>query len=166
MNRPNIIIRRLTPEDAPALVRLYSEPRVLWGTLQLPYTGEEQRRKRVAEAPDGTYLLAAEVDGELVGQLALHTFPNRPRRRHCGQLGMAVRDDWQGRGVGTRLMDACLDLADNWLNLTRVELTVFVDNEPAIRLYKKFDFEIEGTMRRFAFRDGHFIDTYAMARLR
>ncbi len=52
----------------------------------------------------------------------------RPRRRHVGEIGMAVRDDLQGRGVGTALMRAALDLADNWLDLARVELTVYTDN--------------------------------------
>ena len=41
---------------------------------------------------------------------------------------MAVHDDWQGRGVGTALMGRALDPADNWLNLSRVELTVYTDN--------------------------------------
>ncbi len=79
---------------------------------------------------------------------------------------MAVRDDWQGKGVGTALMAACIDLADNWLNLTRLELEVYVDNEPAIRLYTKFGFEMEGTLRRNAFRNGEYVDSYAMARLK
>jgi putative acetyltransferase len=86
--------------------------------------------------------------------------------RHVGSIGMAVRDDWQGRGVGTALMEAALDLADNWLNLTRVELTVYVDNAPAIALYEKFGFEVEGTHRRMAFRNGGYVDGYSMARLR
>ena len=85
--------------------------------------------------------------------------------RHVGSIGMAVHDDWQGRGVGTALMEAALDLADNWLNLTRVELTVYVDNAPAIALYEKFGFEVEGTHRRFAFSDGEYVDGYSMARL-
>lgn len=51
---------------------------------------------------------------------------------------MAVRDDWQGKGVGSELMEAALDLAENWLNLTRVELSVYTDNEAGIALYKKF----------------------------
>jgi hypothetical protein len=41
---------------------------------------------------------------------------------------MAVHDDWQGKGVGAALMEAALDLADNWLNLTQVELNVYTDN--------------------------------------
>ncbi len=79
---------------------------------------------------------------------------------------MAVRDDWQGKGVGTALMGAALDLADNWLDLTRVELTVYTDNAAGIALYEKFGFEIEGTHRRYAFRNGEYVDAYSMARLR
>jgi L-phenylalanine/L-methionine N-acetyltransferase len=36
----------------------------------------------------------------------------------------------------------------------------------AIALYEKFEFEAEGTHRRFAFRDGEYIDAYSMARLK
>ena len=76
-----------------------------------------------------------------------------------------VRDDWQGNGVGTALMEACLDLADNRLGLTRLDLRVYVDNAQAISLYKKFGFDIEGTHRHFAFRNGEYVEGYSMARL-
>ena len=79
---------------------------------------------------------------------------------------MAVRDDWQGKGVGTELMRAALDLTDNWLDLSRVQLEVYTDNAAGIALYEKFGFEIEGTHRRYAFRDGGFVDAYSMARLK
>ncbi len=62
-------------------------------------------------------------------------------------------------------MQAALDLADKWLQYTRIELTVFTDNVGAIALYKKFGFEIEGTHINFAFRNGEYVDVYAMARL-
>ena len=66
----------------------------------------------------------------------------------------------------TALMAAIIELADKWLNLTRLELHVYTDNEAGLALYKKFGFEIEGTHRRYAFRDGEYIDSYGMARLR
>jgi putative acetyltransferase len=162
-----VTVRHIEPGDYEAVQRIYTYPNVIRGTLQLPFPSVEMWRKRLAEPPDGlTSLVACVDDGEVVGHLGLHTSPHRPRRRHVGGIGMAVRDDWQGRGVGTALMQAAIDLADNWLNLTRLELEVFVDNTPAIRLYEKFDFNIEGTRVDYAFRDGHYVDTYSMARLR
>ncbi len=160
-----ITIRHIEPGDYAALQKIFSGPKVVWGTLQLPFPSAEMWRKRLAEAPDGFYSLVACVDDEVIGQLGLHTFPNRPRRRHVGQLGMMVHDDWQGKGVGTALMQAAIDLADKWLNLSRLELDVYTDNGPAIKLYTKFGFTIEGTSVNYAFRDGQFVDVYLMARL-
>lgn len=57
-------------------------------------------------------------------------------------------------------------MADRWLNLTRLELTVYTDNAPAVRLYEKYGFGLEGTHQQYAFRDGAFVDAYAVARLR
>lgn len=122
-------------------------------------------RKRMLDPTEGNYFLVACVGEEFVGQLGLHTFPSRPRRRHVGQLGMAVRDDWQGKGVGSALMQAAIDLAANWLQLTRLELEVYTDNQAGIRLYQKFGFEIEGTLRQYAFRDGEYVDAYIMAKI-
>ena len=79
---------------------------------------------------------------------------------------MAVRDDMQGRGIGAALMQAAVDVADNWLNLLRLELEVFVDNDPAVRLYTRFGFAVEGTLVRYAYRNGQYVDVYKMARLK
>ena len=87
------------------------------------------------------------------------------RRSHVGRVWLCVHDDFQRRGIGAALVTALIDAADNWLNLRRLELTVYVDNEAAIRLYEKFGFEIEGRRRSDCFRDGLFVDSYAMARL-
>ena len=165
-NRVNFTIRQAEPGDYEAMRQIFSGTKVIWGTLQLPFPSLETWRKRMAEPPEGGFTLLACVKSEVVGQLGLHTFPNRPRRRHVGQLSMSVRDDWQGKGAGTALMQAAVDLADKWLNLSRLELEVYIDNENAIRLYKKFGFVIEGTLVRFAYRDGQYVDAYTMARLR
>jgi L-phenylalanine/L-methionine N-acetyltransferase len=124
----DITVRHSEPEDYIALHRIFSGPRAIAGTLQMPFPRAEMWRERLAETPEGLYSLVACVEGEVVGSLGLETSPARWRMRHVGSIGMAVRDDWQGKGVGTALMEAALDLADNWLNLTRIELTVYADN--------------------------------------
>ncbi len=161
-----LIIRRAEPDDYESLTRLFTGPRVIWGTLQVPYPSAEFWRKRLADPTDGYYGLLACIGNEVVGELGLLTFPKAPRRRHAASLFMAVRDDWQGQGIGSALMQATVDLADKWLNLMRLELEVYTDNEPAIRLYKKFGFEVEGTLRCFAYRDGQYVDVYSMARMK
>ncbi len=162
-----ITVRSIEASDYEAVQQILAGPRVVWGTSQLPYPSKDMWRKRLAEPPEGLIRLVACVENqEVVGQLGLHTFPNRPRRRHAGKIGMAVRDDWQGKGVGTALMQAAIELADKWLDLRRLELEVFTDNIPAIRLYEKFGFCIEGTLVEYVLRDGQYVDTYIMARFR
>ena len=162
----NFTVRRAEPEDYKSMHQIFTNPKVIWGTLQLPFPSAELWRKRFADPPEGTFNLLVCVEDEIIGQLGLHTFPNHPRRRHVGQIGMAVRDDWHGKGAGTALMEAAVDLADKWLNLMRLELDVYTDNQAAIRLYQKFGLVIEGTLVDYAYRDGEFVDTYTMARLR
>jgi len=101
----------------------------------------------------------------IVGSAGLHPVGPALRRRHAMGIGISVASDWQRRGVGSRLMEALLDAADRWLGCLRIELQVYTDNLPAIALYRKFGFELEGTHRAYALRDGRYVDTHAMARL-
>jgi putative acetyltransferase len=131
-----VIVRRAEPGDYEALHRVFGGPRAMAGTLQMPLPSAQMWRERLSEPPDGLFSLVACVEEEVVGSLGLETSPTRWRMRHVATIGMAVRDDWQGRGVGTALMEAALDLADNWLGLSRVELTVYTDNAAAFRSAK------------------------------
>ena len=158
-------IRRAEADDCSAIYEMFTSPKVYEGTLQLPYPSREQWRKRIAEA-DGYYNLVAVSGEHVIGMLDVETFPHKPRRRHVGRIGISVSEAWQGKGVGTALMQAAIDLADNWLNLTRLELEVYSDNETAIHLYERFGFEREGLMRQHAFRNGQYVDSLMMARLR
>jgi putative acetyltransferase len=160
-----ILVRAREPEDLAAIAEIMNCPRVIDGTLRLPFTSIAQEQERLAQHQANVHSLVAEVDGRVVGTLGLHVQTN-PRRRHCGGLGMGVHDDFQGQGVGSALLAAAIDLADNWLGLHRIELHVYPDNTAGIRLYKKFGFVEEGRARDFAYRHGGFVDALAMARLR
>lgn len=167
--RAGVRIRAIEPEDIGAISSIMSEPGVTSGTLQVPYTSIALRRERWAPSyskPDVHSLGAVSLEDDgLVGNLGIHIAP-QARRRHTASLGMSVATEWQGRGVGTALMAAAVDLADNWLQLRRLHLEVYTDNEPALRLYRRFGFELEGTLRQDAFRDGAYVDLFTMGRLR
>jgi L-phenylalanine/L-methionine N-acetyltransferase len=163
-----ITVRRAGPKDAAAFARIMGDPAVYPGLMQLPYTDEEVWRARLTEnfAPGKTDLpLAGELNGEVVGTAGLHPVGAQLRRRHVLMLGISVLPQAQRQGVGTALMAAMCDYADRWAGALRIELTVYSDNQGAIALYRKFGFEIEGTHRGYALRDGVYVDAIAMARL-
>jgi putative acetyltransferase len=168
VGRKNVYqIRHAVPDDYAGVTRLFEGPKAVWGTLQVPFPSPEVWRQRLAAPEIGLVLLVAceRDDQDVVGMLGIHTNSSQPRRKHAASIGMTVRDNRQGRGIGTALLKAALELADGWLNLTRLELQVWTDNEPAVRLYRKFDFEVEGTLRQYALREGKLIDAFAMSRL-
>lgn len=163
---PGVVIRRATPDDAPAYARLMADPAVYGGLMQLPYPSVEQWQSRLAATePGGVDLsLVAEHDGEVVGSAGLHPVGPALRRRHAAMIGISVAVPAQGRGVGSALMQALCDYADGWAQVLRIELGVFTDNTRAIALYRRFGFEIEGTHRGYALRDGVYADIHTMAR--
>jgi putative acetyltransferase len=163
-----VTIRRARVDDAAAMARLMGEPEVYPGLMQMPYASEELHRARLVDslAPGkADILLVAERGGEVVGSCGMHPAGPSPRRRHVMALGIAVRADAQGQGVGSALMQAMCDLADRWIGLLRLELSVYVDNERAIALYHRFGFETEGRARGYVLRDGVYIDALLMARI-
>jgi putative acetyltransferase len=161
----SIIIRHSEQADIPAIKRLYEQPSCFANTLRLPYSSKDSWQKRFGDLADNFYSLVAEMDDEIVGQITLEV-NTRQRRKHVATLGMAVSEKHRGNGIGSKLLYAVIDLAEKWMAVTRIELEVYTDNEGAIGLYKKFGFEIEGTARKYAFRDGEYIDAYLMARVK
>jgi putative acetyltransferase len=158
-------VRRAEPADYEGIWRNFSDESAYSGTLQLPFPSKEGWRERLAKVEEGNTLLVACEGDTIVGNAGLHGFP-RPRRAHAASIGMSVPSEWQGRGVGTALMAAIIELADNWYGYARLELTVFTDNAAALALYRKSGFEVEGTLRAYALRKGALVDVHAMARLR
>ncbi|HEV2365455.1 MAG TPA: GNAT family N-acetyltransferase [Caulobacteraceae bacterium] len=165
MAEGKVQIRALEAEDMPAVAEIFEQPRAIWGTMQVPFTSIERRRQRHLALPPGHTMIAAVIDGRVIGTAGLHPFDN-VRRAHAATLGMAVHDAFAGRGAGRALLAALLDKADRWLGCRRLELTVWADNDRAIALYESAGFEREGVFRAYGWRDGAFADALAMARLR
>jgi putative acetyltransferase len=161
----NVTIRPSEPRDAEGLRDLFLQPKAMRETLHLPHSTLAMWQERLNNVPVGVYSYVAELDGKIVGNIAL-TQAQRPRLIHSGTFGLAVHDDYHGMGIGSLMIETVLDLADNWLNLLRLHIEVNTDNKAAIALYSKYGFDIEGEALCSAFRDGEYISTYYMARLK
>ena len=162
--RNAVTIRAARADDCHDIHELFACPGVVRNTLQLPYVSLDKRKAQLQNSSPNDYALVAELDGKVVGSIDVSR--KRNRLTHVASIGMAVHDDYQNIGIGTALMQAALDMTDNWLNIRRVELDVYTDNLPAVHLYKKFGFVCEGVRKGLAFREGKYVDAYHMARLR
>lgn len=160
---PVVVFRAPRAEDVALLTAVMNLPGVRAGTLRLPFTTEAFARRRLFDGPETHHSIIGELDGKAVAWGTLER--KTGRMAHVGHLHLAVHDDHWGRGIGTGLMRAMMDLADNWLGLRRLQLDVLADNERAIRLYERLGFEREGVMRGEVLRDGALVDTLMMGRL-
>ena len=162
----SIEIRNVALEDVQAVHDIMLQNRTLVGTMRLPYQSLDHTQERLGPE-DGVYKLSALIDGAVAGYCELITYPDAPRQRHAGEINMiVVHPQFKSQGVGGALMDAMIDLADNWVNLRRVSLSVWVQNTAAIKLYEQYGFEIEGRMRDYVFGQGTYSDALVMARIK
>jgi len=104
------------------------------------------------------------VAGERVVGVASVGMHNRVES-HVGGLGISVAREWRGLGVGSALMEAVLDEAQAHLpKLEMVTLSVFGNNETAIRMYRRFGFQEYGRLLRGIVHRGQYVDHVYMYR--
>ena len=166
MSSTRITIRPLRGNDAEDIYELMHMPNVLWGCGLLPSMTVDAWRRMVEGwvVDERMHVFVVDRGEKVVGAITLRV--GQGRGSHVGVVDLAVHDGYQGQGMGKMLMMAVVDLADNWLNLVRLEANVYTDNERAISLFKRFDFEVEGRRRCGAFRRGSYVDSFVMGRVR
>lgn len=115
-------------------------------------------------SPHQLHLLAI-CEGEVIGAITVRA-SKQYRISHVGNVFIAVRQEYWGRGIGRILLEEAVNWARTYDIIKRLELTVQVRNERAVVLYQKMGFEIEGTQKRGARTDeGEWLDLYYMGKL-
>lgn len=109
------------------------------------------------------FFMIAEHNNELVGFMTADRGQCN-RIKHSAYIVIGIREKHRGLGIGTKFFDEL----DKWAlenSITRLELTVVTSNQPALHLYQKFGFTIEGTKKNSMVVDGTYVDEYYMAKL-
>jgi RimJ/RimL family protein N-acetyltransferase len=114
-------------------------------------------------AADNQMIFVADDSGQLIGFLWAGGGLYR-HNQHTVHLIVGVLDAYKRQGLGTRLLTACEDWACA-NRLQRLELSVTTHNFPALALYRKQEFEIEGTAIYALCIDGKYIDLHHMSKV-
>jgi putative acetyltransferase len=161
-----LTIRGVEERDTEAVHAILTSDHVIAGSMRVPHARLAQTSERLTPRL-GLYQLVAEDDGRVVGFAELITQPDEPRHAHNGEINMvAAHGDWLGQGIGRALTEALIELAFDYLRLARISLIVFEGNEAAIALYERLGFSHEGTMPRFGYGAGEWMDARMMGLLR
>lgn len=107
--------------------------------------------------------IVAVIDDKVVGWCDI-TSLHRPVFSHAGTLGIGILAPFRAQGIGEALMRAAIEKAQH-RGLTRIELTVREHNKPAIALYEKLGFQVEGLHRNAVCIDGQYENHICMALL-
>ena len=156
-------IRPLGLSDSEPYLALVNEIKdegtYLFATLR--FTIDDTRKYIAAHEKSGNPVLGAfDADGALLGWIDINV-GGIQELAHIGTLGMGVRKDARGRGLGSALMDACIVQARS-LGLEKIELEVFASNEAARALYAKKGFFEEGTRLKKRKFEGRYDDLVCM----
>ncbi|HKX40186.1 MAG TPA: N-acetyltransferase [Burkholderiaceae bacterium] len=165
-----IELRRLRPEDLPAYKRL-RDAALADDPTAFTSDAETERGKAadsylprlgIAVAQGGVFTLGAwrGVAGvgepELIGAISCER-DRRIKVRHIGHIvGMMVRRDARGQGVGRQLVAACIAEARRADGLEMLTLTVTASNASAVRLYEGAGFVRYGSLPHAIKVDGHY----------
>ena len=153
---PDVTMRVLLPEDAPALKQAYERNRehlAPWEPVRPEefFTEEWQARdlaRRFAAAEAGTEFSLGLFSGDvLVGRFNLAGISRGPFQ--SGGLGYWIDRDSTDRGLASRAVRAILDEARDHLALHRVEASTLVHNLASQRVLQKTGFERIGTAPKY-----------------
>ena len=113
-------------------------------------------RLGLAQPGGGSFMLGALQSGQLVGALGCER-DTRVKVCHIGHLvGMMVRTELQGGGIGRRLLEAGIAAARSVEGMEMLTLTVTVSNGAAVRLYERAGFMRFGTLPHAIRVDGRY----------
>ena len=130
---------------------------------EVTLTVEEEKAFLRAVLDDGSRMMICAFAGSRpVASLAFNPVGSRVKLRHRAEFGLAIIRAYWGLGLGSLLMREGL-LAVKSLGFEQLELSVYADNNRAIKLYERFGFEHFGRIRdAFKLADGTYRDDLLM----
>lgn len=159
------VIRLAEPADAEALIAHVNEvgaEGVYIMTEKIEKSIEEQREFLAKIDPRWTLFFVAVLAGQLVASADVAR-GRQSKNAHTGSVGIAIRKEARGLGLGRAMMEDAIGWARS-VGIRKLTLGVFATNERAITLYRSLGFEEEGRRKGQVLLGGQPVDEILMAR--
>ncbi|WP_225764022.1 GNAT family N-acetyltransferase [Stenotrophomonas sp. Marseille-Q4652] len=159
-------IRDATPDDIPAIDAIYAvEVRDLVNTYEYEVPDEaEMLRRMQAITGSGFPYIVAEVEGQLAGYAYAGSYRTRIAYQWTVENSVYVDARFQGKGVGSALMQALIDACTARGYRQMVAVIGEPSNTASIRLHERFGFHLVGVFKGLGRKHGRWLDTVQMQR--
>lgn len=124
---------------------------------------EQEKRIKELEKIDNSTIFVVEKNNKMIGYLVAIGGQTK-RNRHSAYIVIGIIKSYTGQGVGTRLFEGLEEWAIN-RNISRLELGLMDRNIPALLLYKKMGFGLEGVRKEAFYVNGSYVNEYMMAKI-
>jgi len=122
----------------------------------------QSRFLQMIENDADNFMLAAYIDGRMVGNAGVTRVRDNFKYCHRANFGISLQEEVCGIGLGTIMLREILEIVKQTA-FEQLELTVFGDNLRAIALYEKVGFVKVGSMpRAYRLKDGSYHDEVQM----
>ncbi|HHT08279.1 MAG: GNAT family N-acetyltransferase [Christensenellales bacterium] len=109
-------------------------------------------------------MLVCLVDGKVAGNCHI-SWNNRLKTRHRASVAVALLREFWNQGIGTRLTQEMIRIAEENENILQIELEFVEGNSRARALYEKMGFRICGIKpNAIRLKDGTLLNMYSMIR--
>ncbi len=159
-------IRDATPDDIPAITAIYAvEVRELVNTYEYEVPDEaEMLRRMEAITGSGFPYIVAEVEGQLAGYAYASSYRTRIAYQWTVENSVYVDARFQGKGVGSTLMQALIDACTGRGYRQMVAVIGEPSNTASIKLHERFGFHLVGVFKGLGRKHGRWLDTVQMQR--
>lgn len=166
-------LRAIFPADAPAILALMSDPRVLEHHELVPFDSIDQANEIISRFTQWfqndqavRWGIACKPNDELIGTCCFDTF--HPKYQTVN-LGYSLRSDHWGQGFATEAVETIIRHAfENGIigPVNRIQAITIPENTASENVLKKLGFEKEGLMRQYGYWKNEFHDMNLFSRLK
>lgn len=160
-----VILRPVMAEDTDLLVTWRNNPLILDTVFDpRPVTREQHLAwYNSLQATDTRieFIIQLATTRKPIGRIGLTNIDYRNQKAEYS-ISLGDANEW-GKGYGEEASYLLLNFGFRQLNLHKIYLKVFAENQRAVKLYYKLGFQLEGTLHEEIFKNGHFHDLLYMS---
>jgi len=167
----DFILRNIKLSDLSGYFECQKDPLTKRGFMSTPknlFEAKKELQMKIADSkkkkPFGE-CFAIIVHGEFAGYIEIHDL-NKIFQEHSGSIDYCIHPRFRGNNLAFKSLKILTDYAFKKYSLKRIDAGVRSFNKASIRTLEKVGYKLEGTLKKYYYRNGKYSDNMIFAKLK